>query len=54
MMFIAIMILMAILGAILLAWIAITATPRDKDEYERYMRYKERKQGHGKSDTRGL
>ena len=42
------LILMAILGAILLAWIAITATPRDKDEYERYMRYKERK--HGRTD----
>ena len=42
------LILMAILGAILLAWIAITATPRDKDEYERYMRYKERR--HGKTD----
>lgn len=54
MMFIAILILMAILGAILLAWIAITATPNDRNEYERYMRYKERKHGHGKSDTRGL
>ena len=39
------LILMAILGAILLAWIAITATPRDKDEYEAYMRYKERRHG---------
>ena len=48
------LILMAILGAILLAWIAITATPRDKDEYERYMRYKERKHGHGKDRTDGI
>ena len=42
------LILMAILGAILLVWIAITATPRDKCEYERYMRYKERR--HGRTD----
>lgn len=48
------LILMAILGAILLAWIAITATPRDKDEYERYMRYKERKHGHGKDRADGI
>ena len=54
MMFIAIIILMAILGVILLAWIAVTATPRDKDEYERYMRYKERKHGHGKDRTDGV
>ena len=48
------LILMAILGAILLAWIAITATPRDKDEYERYMRYKERRHGHGKDRADGV
>lgn len=42
------LILMAILGVIFLVWRAITATPRDKDEYERYMRYKERR--HGKAD----
>ena len=53
-MFIAIMILMAILGAILLAWIAVTATPRDKKEYEAYMRYKERRHGHGKDRADGI
>ena len=34
--------LMIILGAIFLVWRAVTVTPRDKDEYERYMRYKVR------------
>lgn len=46
--------LIIILGAIPLVWRAITATPRDKDEYERYMRYKERKHGHGKDRTDGI
>ena len=48
------LILIALLGMLMFALIVATATPNDKDEYERYMRYKERKHGHGKSDTRGL
>lgn len=51
----AILILTALLGVVMFALIVATATPNDRDEYERYMRYKERKtDGHGKSDTRGL
>ena len=38
-----IMILMGILGAIILVWVSATATPTDKEEYERYMKWKERK-----------
>ena len=38
----AIIVLLIVLGVIPLVWKAITVTPRDKDEYERYMRYKER------------
>ena len=38
-----IMILMGILGAIILVWVSATATPADKEEYERYMKWKERK-----------
>ena len=38
-----IMILMGILGAIILVWVSATATPTDKEEYERYMEWKERK-----------
>lgn len=38
-----IMILMGILGAIILVWVSATATPNDKEEYERYMEWKERK-----------
>lgn len=38
-----IMILMGILGAIILVWVSATATPKDKEEYERYMKWKERK-----------
>ena len=41
----AILILIALLGLLMYALIVATATPNDKDEYERYMRYKERKQG---------
>lgn len=37
-----IMILMGILGAIILVWVSATATPTDKEEYERYMEWKER------------
>ena len=50
----ALMILTALLGLLMFALIVATATPNDKDEYERYMRYKERRHGHGKDDTRGL
>lgn len=50
----AILILIALLGLLMFALIVATATPNDKDEYEAYMRYKERRHGHGKSDTRGL
>ena len=48
------LILIALLGLLMFALIVATATPNDKDEYERYMRYKERRHGHGKDDTRGL
>ena len=41
----AILILIALLGLLMYALIVATATPNDKDEYERYMRYKERKHG---------
>ena len=44
----AILILIALLGLLMYAQIVATATPTDKDEYERYMRYKERK--HGRTD----
>ena len=38
-----ILILMAILGALMFALVVATATPNDKEEYEAYLRYKERK-----------
>lgn len=41
----AILILTALLGMVMFALIVATATPNDKEEYERYMRYKERKHG---------
>lgn len=44
----AILILIALLGMVMYALIVATATPNDKDEYERYMRYKERR--HGRPD----
>ncbi len=52
----AILILIALLGMVMYALIVATATPNDKEQYEAYQRYKERqkKHGHGKSDTRGL
>ena len=43
----AILILLAILGALAFALIVATATPNDKQEYEAYMRWKER-HGHRK------
>lgn len=39
------LILTAILGMVMYALIVATATPADKDEYEAYMRYKERRHG---------
>ena len=41
----AILILIALLGLLMYALIVATATPNDKEEYERYMRYKERRYG---------
>ena len=41
----AILILIALLGLLMYALIVATATPNDREEYERYMRYKERKHG---------
>ena len=38
-----ILILMALLGLLMFGLIVATATPTDKEEYERYMRWKERK-----------
>ena len=46
----AILILMALLGALVFALIVATATPNDREEYEAYMRYKERQKRHGKDD----
>lgn len=48
------LILIALLGLLMFALIVATATPNDKDEYERYMRYKERRHGHGKDRTDGI
>ena len=42
------LILIALLGLLMFGLIVATATPNDKDEYEMYLRYKERK--HGRSD----
>ena len=39
------LILIALLGLLMYALIVATATPNDREEYERYMRYKERKHG---------
>lgn len=44
----AILILIALLGLLMYALIVATATPNDKEEYERYMRYKERRYGDNK------
>lgn len=44
----AVLILIALLGLLMYALIVATATPNDRDEYEAYMRYKERK--HGRTD----
>lgn len=42
----AILILMALLGMLMFALIVATATPNDKEEYKKYMQYKERKRRH--------
>ena len=39
----AILILMVLLGLLMYGLIVATATPTDKEEYERYMKWKERK-----------
>lgn len=41
-----ILILIAVLGALAFALVVATATPNDREEYEAYMRYKERKRRH--------
>ena len=45
----AILILMALLGLLAFGFVVMTATPNDKEEYEKYMQYKERQRKHGKS-----
>ena len=50
----ALLILIALLGMVMFALIVATATPNDRNEYERYMRYKERKHGHGKDRADGV
>lgn len=42
----AILILMALLGLLAFGFVVMTATPNDREEYEKYMRYKERKRRH--------
>ena len=37
--------LIVIMGVVSYAFVVMTATPNDRDEYEAYMRYKERKHG---------
>lgn len=46
----AILILMVFLGLVAFALVTVTATPNDKEEYEAYMRYKERQKKHGRAD----
>ena len=41
----AILIVIALLGVMMYALVVATATHNDKEEYERYMRYKERRHG---------
>ena len=45
-----ILILMAILGALMFALAVATSTPNDQQEYDAYMRWKERHKRHGKTD----
>ena len=42
----AIIILIALLGLLAFGLIVATATPSDKEQYEAYQRYKERKRRH--------
>lgn len=46
----AILILMVLLGLLAFGFVVMTATPNDKEEYERYMKYKERQKRNGKND----
>lgn len=41
-----ILILIAVLGALAFALVVATATPNDREEYDAYQRYKERKRRH--------
>lgn len=43
----AILILMVLLGLLMFGLIVATATPSDKEQYEAYLRYKERQKKHG-------
>ena len=45
-----ILILIALLGLLTFALVVATATPNDKEEYEKYMQYKERQKRHGRAD----
>ena len=45
----AIIILMVLLGLLMFGLIVATATPSDKEQYEAYLRYKERQKKHGES-----
>ena len=46
----AILILIALLGLLAFGFVVMTATPSDKEQYEAYLRYKERQKRHGKTD----
>ena len=45
----AILILMAFIGAFCFTMVVMTATPNDREQYEAYMKWKERKKN-GKAD----
>ena len=45
-----IIILMVLLGLLAFGFVVMTATPNDREEYEKYMQYKERKRRHERSD----
>ena len=42
--------ILVLIGLLAFSLIVATATPNDKEEYERYMQYKERQKKHGKTD----
>ena len=44
-----IIILMVLLGLLAFGFVVMTATPSDKEQYEAYLRYKERQKKHGES-----